>query len=104
MAMDERRNHDDLSEELENRFTATEDEDIDEIDDPEQLKRIVRNLLRIMSGVAADEPPPFRGRPRPGGTMDKRRALDAKAPWDRGFADRFPEAAGIATDGMRGVL
>jgi hypothetical protein len=42
-----------------------------------------------------DEPPPFRGRPRPGGSMD-RLARDSRLP--RGmpsFAERFPNASKV---------
>lgn len=69
---------------------------------PQQIKE----LLADAADMASDEPPPFPGMPKPGGTMEPlgiKPAMDARRPRApnsaalKDFSERFPEAARIGT-------
>lgn len=61
----------------------------------EEWAALGRRLRDEDADRAEDEPPPFKGRPRPSGAMDARRRLASDASPSSSFAERFPEAARI---------
>lgn len=68
-------------------------------DDIGLAEQMLSNLLNSMP-MASDEPPPFKGQPKPGGEQaqdaaTRRRANDIRERNARSYAQRFPGAARI---------
>jgi hypothetical protein len=57
---------------------------------------LLKQLMSTLTGdFAQDAPPPFTGRPRPGGAMDAQIRSGRRQASAYGFAQRFPSAARI---------
>jgi hypothetical protein len=57
---------------------------------------LLKALMSTLTGdLAQDEPPPFTGRPRPGGAMDTQTRSGRRQAEAFAFAKRFPGAARI---------